>query len=93
MCWGQEGDGGRAEREFRWMKLSFSLLVLARRSAVSFLMAVQLGDEWVGVPWDAEGFFGEPRPVDVLEGGERQCSTYNTVMLLVRMFPMVPKVG
>lgn len=39
------------------MKLSFSLLVLACRSAVSFLMAVQLGGEWVGVPWDAEGFF------------------------------------
>lgn len=49
-----EGDGGRAEGEFGGMKLSFSLLVLARGSAVSFLRAVQLGDEWVGVPWDAE---------------------------------------
>ncbi len=84
----REGRGGKVGREFSfltawWMKLSFSLLVLAWRLR-SLLpdgrRLKKLCDGWVGS--NAEGFAGETGAVDVLEGGERDtnnllsCSHY-----------------
>ncbi len=85
----REGRGGKDGREFSfltawWMKLSFSLLVLAWRlrsllpdgSRLKKLCRVG------GITCNAEGFAGETGAVDVLEGGERDtndllsCSHY-----------------
>ncbi len=88
-AWGKRGEGGQGRREFSfltawWMKLSFSLLVLAWRLRVSSLMAAGEEAMWRvgGITCNAEGFAGETGAVDVLEGGERDtndllsCSHY-----------------